>query len=117
MATVKLPKRSILDELAEQKDRIIEEGNLYLAYIYSSLTRQPKRIYRFEELISEFKTLTLSVDREVYFRGISKDGSGRKNIIRTTNFSLVKPLAKVVSLFRTYKSIEFHREFPKKATV
>jgi len=108
MATIELPKRSILDELAEQKDRIIEEGNLYLAYIYSSLKRQPKRIYRFEDLIEEFETLTLNPDSSGYkFRGILKDGRGRKEILKTSKKELVPYLKKVISLFRTYKSLEY----------
>jgi len=109
MATVELPKRSILDELAEQKDRIIKEGNLYLAYIYSSLKRQPKRTYRFEDLIEEFETLRVSEEaKEITLRGQRNKKDIR--IIRTTHRNLLPFLYTVVSLFRAFKALELRED-------
>jgi len=109
MATIELPKRSILDELAEQKDRIIEEGNLYLAYIYSSLKRQPKRIYRFEDLIEHLETLKVTVakSQNLYLlRGINRESGKREDIVSTRRKDLVKYLRRVQKLFETYKALE-----------
>jgi len=106
--TVKLPERSILDELAEQKDRIIEEGNLYLAYIYSSLSRTPKRVYTFEELLEYFETLHLNPDSSGYkFRGVLKGGKRRVEIFKTSRENLIPFIKKVIGLFRSYKSLEY----------
>ncbi|GAB6066233.1 hypothetical protein JCM9492_13350 [Aquifex pyrophilus] len=101
---IKLPEKSILDELAEKKDRIIEEGNLYLAYIYSSLSRQPKRVYRFEDLIEIAKTLRIAKGtRELRLKAQTQNGE--IDVIRTTKFSLEPLFKRVVNLFKAYQSV------------
>ncbi|GAB6066267.1 hypothetical protein JCM9492_13600 [Aquifex pyrophilus] len=105
--SIKLPEKSILDELAEKKDRIIEEGNLYLAYIYSSLSRQPKRVYRFEDLLQNFKTLRVVYGKnEIQLRGIEKNREKPATPLKTTKKELLPYFREVVRLFVTYKTLE-----------
>ena len=107
--TVTLPKRSVLDEFYAKRHRIIEEGNLYLAYIYSSLTRQPRKVYSFEELIEEFETLRVSEEaKEITLRGQRNKKDVR--IIRTTHRNLLPCLYTVVSLFRAFKALELREK-------
>jgi len=104
---VKLPERSILDELVEQKDRIIKEGNLYLTYIYSSLSRQPKNIYTFEKLVNDFETLRIVKAKDrVALKGISKISRKQEPVIETRNKNLAKYLLKIQALFTAYKILE-----------
>lgn len=70
---VTLSKRSVLDEFYAKRHRIIEEGSLYLTYIYSYLGKRPKRIYTFDELLESFKTLrVIHGKNEIQLKGIGK---------------------------------------------
>jgi len=103
---VKLPERSILDELAEQKSRIIEEGEAYIRYIYMNLARRPKRTYSFHDLISNFQRLRLVKGKEeIQIAGLTNDG---KNVIviKTRNLSLYPFFRRVVHLFLSFKISE-----------
>lgn len=70
---VTLSKRSVLDEFYAKRHRIIEEGSLYLTYIYSYLGKRSKRIYTFDELLESFKTLrVIHGKNEIQLKGIGK---------------------------------------------
>ena len=97
--TTELPFMSILDEFAKKRHKIIEEGNIYLNYIYSNLGRAPKRKYSFEQIIQKFNKLRIVKGKnEIQIAGLTKDG---KNVIilKTRNTSLYPFFVKVVKLF------------------
>jgi len=102
-SVIKLPERSILDELAEQKDKIIKEGDIYLRYIYANLARTPKRTYTFGDLINKFNTLRVVKGKEeIQIAGQTNEG---KNviIIKTRNVKLYPIFRRVVRLFLSFK--------------
>jgi len=103
---VKLPERSILDELATQRNRIIEEGEIYLNFIYANLARRPKRIYSFRDIILNFSKLRVVKGKdEIQIAGQTKEG---RNIIviKTRNIKLFPVFKRVVHLFVSLKITE-----------
>lgn len=103
---IELPKKSILDEFAKQKDRIIEEGNIYLRYIYSNLGRPPKRRYLFEQIIHNFNRIRIVKGKEeIQIAGLTKDGRSII-LLKTRNTSLYPVFVKVVKLFISLKLLE-----------
>lgn len=106
MSPVVISERdSVLEELREKREKIIKEGNLLLAYIYSSMTREPKRTYTFEELLKVFKTLRFGEkDREIYLRGMSEDK--RLYVIDTTRREIKPYLQRLEKLFTLAKTLE-----------
>lgn len=103
---VKLPTKSILDEFAKKKNEIIEEGEIYLRYIYANLGRTPKRKYLFEYIIQKFNRLRIvKGKKEIQIAGLTKDG---RNVIllKTRNTALYPIFVKVVKLFTSAKLLE-----------
>lgn len=60
---VTLSKRSVLDEFYAKRHRIIEEGSLYLTYIFLSLVRDPNVYIRLMSSWNLLKRLELFMVR------------------------------------------------------
>ena len=102
-------KESILEKLKGEREQIIKEGNLLLAYIYSSMGRLPKKTYTFSELLEYFRTLRFGEkDRDIYLRGMS--GDERLYVVKTKRGNLKPYLQRLERLFALAKALEPPRD-------
>lgn len=99
-------ERGILEELSERRKEIVEEGNVYLKWIYTRINTR-KRPKTFEELLKEFKTLRYAEgDEEIQLKGMPIDGRPQVTVLRTTRKDLRNVFKRLSALFHLYKVLE-----------
>ncbi len=105
MSPVISERDSVLERLKGEREQIIKEGNLLLAYIYSSMGRLPKKTYTFSELLKYFRTLRFGErSRFIFLRGMV--GDERLFVIETRQKNLKPYLKRLEKLFTLAKTLE-----------
>jgi len=102
-----LEREGILERLAAQKEEIIQEGNMYLSYIWENV-RTPKERISFEELVCRFKTLRfVEKKKELVLKGIEVVSEKQKDLVSTRHKDEYREIfMKIAGLFQLYKTLE-----------
>ena len=100
-------EHGIIEELSARKKEIIREGNEILKYLYTRIHMR-KRPKSFEEILREYKTLTLAEGQiEIMLKGVPADGRSRQeNVIRTSRKEYKNLFKRLSALFHLYKALE-----------